>query len=231
VDGQGISWPGGLRVDSRVRAPAASPLFARRRRSRDAGPQRPMLVPEEEEGEGEEEGMPAPEPEVAVPGSADAVSQWGAGGEDSAAISSDDEVVPSGGAGAHDAAVAARKAQRLEKFHEAVDSAFQELAAEGIPWLPITALTLGAEISRGAFGIVRDAVAHIDGEPVVVAVKSLPARLRRESYVETLHDFQSEVQLAPPPSSRALACAGAMMRATCATLAGAHGLARLVEGP
>lgn len=82
-----------------------------------------------------------------------------------------------------------------EKFHDAVNQVFHELASEGIPWLPISSLTMGAEISRGAFGIVRDAVAELDGEPTAVAVKSLSARLRKSSYVEALADFKTEVRM------------------------------------
>ena len=81
----------------------------------------------------------------------------------------------------------------LERFHAAVAAAFATLAAEGIAHLPMESLTLGKEISRGAFGIVRDAVAEIDGNMVEVAVKSLPAK--RRSHEEALADFMNEVRM------------------------------------
>ena len=107
--------------------------------------------------------------------------------------SSDDEWM--GGAPPQSLAEAKRveQAAKLETFHAAVETSFRQLVAEDIPWLPMESLTLGKEISRGAFGVVKDAVAEIEGEEVEVAVKTLPARQR--GHRSTLKDFENEVRM------------------------------------
>ena len=107
--------------------------------------------------------------------------------------SSDDEWM--GGAPPQSLAEAKQveQAAKLETFHAAVDSSFRQLVAEDIPWLPMESLTLGKEISRGAFGVVKDAIAEIEGEEIEVAVKTLPVRQR--GHRSTLKDFENEVRM------------------------------------
>lgn len=144
---------------------------------------------------------PEPEPEPAHVAGDAAPSQWadgdgGGGGAGAGAAgggSSDDEWF--GGNPPQSVADAKRIEQqaKLETFHAAVDTSFRQLQMEGIPWLPMESLALGKEISRGAFGVVKDAVAEIDGEEVEVAVKSLPARTR--GHRTALRDFENEVRM------------------------------------
>jgi hypothetical protein len=138
----------------------------------------------------EPEPMPEPEPEPKT----EAEDGWATdGAAEARSGSSDDEWF--GGSPPQSAADAKRIEQqaKLEAFHAAVDSTFRQLQLEGIPWLPTESLTLGKEISRGAFGIVKDAVAEINGEEMEVAVKTLAARSRGHRTV--LRDFENEVRM------------------------------------
>eukprot|EP01043_Picozoa_sp_COSAG02_P018636 COSAG02_NODE_875_length_16279_cov_199.143078_6_plen_331_part_00 len=140
-------------------------------------------------GAAESEALPEPEPEPEV---GDAWAAEGAAA-DARSGSSDDEWF--GGTPPQSTADAKRIEQqaKLEAFHAAVDTSFRQLQLEGIPWLPTEGLTLGKEISRGAFGVVKDAVAEINGEEVEVAVKTLAARTRGHRTV--LRDFENEVRM------------------------------------
>lgn len=138
------------------------------------------------------EGEPLPEPEP----ESEAASAWvaeGAAVEARGAGSSDDEWF--GGNPPQSTADAKRIEQqvKLDAFHAAVDTSFRQLQMEDIPWLPMESLTLGKEISRGAFGVVKDAVAEIGGEEVEVAVKTLPAR--RRGHRTVLRNFENEVRM------------------------------------
>ena len=138
--------------------------------------------------EPEPEPQPQPQPEPELQPEPD-----GAWAPDVAAGSSDDEWF--GGMPPQTVADAQRIEQeaKLEVFHAAVDTTFRQLQLEGISWLPTQSLTLGKEISRGAFGVVKDAVAEIDGEEVEVAVKTLGVRSRGHRTV--LRDFENEVRM------------------------------------
>ena len=210
---------GGKHLTAKKKRPKQAELFNRRRRSRDAGRQQvakgakaikagtsagpPLGVDaaaffEQAGPHGGAEFGPAvalehfntaaselePEPEPEPEGA------WAA---EAAAGSSDDEWF--GGSPPQTVADAQRIEQeaKLEAFHAAVDTTFRQLQLEGISWLPTESLSLGKEISRGAFGVVKDAVAEIDGEEVEVAVKTLGARSRGHRTV--LRDFENEVRM------------------------------------
>ena len=209
IDGQAIPWPHGVEVGARVQAPRQSALFVRRGRAREeaapvaAAHYRLAEVEEDEmledDAEPEPEACTSPRPGqttcLAVEVLPDRMHEANSSEVLPATVTPDSSPCGEPNIKNISAEKAKAKAARINLFNKAVCATFERLQEDGIPLIPASSLTLGAEISRGAFGIVRDAVADIDGSAQLVAVKSLPLRMRKDSYAATLDDFETEVRM------------------------------------